>query len=143
MADQSVLLIDDEAELLKTLAERLRVRGMAVTTAQSGQEALDIIRDADFDAVVLDLAMPGLDGIETLRRMQALKPDVQVVLLTGHATVEKSVEAMKLGAVDLLEKPADFKDLLATIEKASQKRALLFEKKIEDDVAKILRKRGW
>ncbi len=143
MAQHSVLLIDDEAELLKTLAERLQVRGMSVTTAESGQEALDIIRDHDFDAIVLDLAMPGLDGIETLKRMQSIKPDVQVVLLTGHATVQKSVEAMKLGAVDLLEKPADFKDLLATIEKASQKHALLFEKQIEDDVSRILKERGW
>ena len=143
MPAHRVLLIDDEKELLKTLAERLEVRGLIVETAQSGEEALVIIEHADFDAVVLDLAMPGIDGIETLKRMHEIKPDLQVVLLTGHATVAKSIEAMKLGAVDLLEKPADFKDLLAKIEEASKKKAVLFERRIEADISKIIRERGW
>ena len=143
MANEHVLLIDDETELLNTIAERLEVRGMVVTKAESGEAALAILQDADFDAVVLDLAMPGLDGIETLKRMREAKADIQVILLTGHATVAKSVEAMKLGAIDLLEKPADFKDLLERIEEASRKRAILFEKRIEGDVTRILRERGW
>ncbi len=143
MPADRVLLIDDEKELLKTLAERLEVRGLVVETAESGEEALAIIEHADFDAVVLDLAMPGIDGIETLKRMHEIKPDLQVVLLTGHATVAKSIEAMKLGAVDLLEKPADIKDLLAGIEEASKKKAVLFEKHIEEGISKIIRERGW
>jgi DNA-binding NtrC family response regulator len=143
MTAAHVLIIDDEKELLKTLAERLGVRGITVETAESGEEALGIIENTDFDAVVLDLAMPGIDGLETLRRMHEIKPDLQVVLLTGHATVAASIEAMKLGAVDLLEKPADFQDLLTRIEQASEKTAVLFEKRTEQDISKILRERGW
>jgi len=143
MTDPRVLLIDDEKELLEVLSERLRTRGMNVQTAESGEEALKKIQESTFDAIVLDLAMPGLDGIETLRRMKEISPGIQVILLTGHATVQKSIEVMKLGAMDLLEKPTDLKVLLAKIEEASSKRAFLLEKQMEDEIDEIIRKRGW
>lgn len=143
MSGDRVLLIDDERELLETLSERLETRGLVVETAESGEEALEIIQQRRFDAIVLDLAMPGIDGVETLRRMRAMNPDVQVILLTGHATVQKSIEVMKLGAVDLLEKPADIKQLIAKIEEASDKRALLFEKRTEEKISDIMRKKAW
>ena len=143
MTEPRVLLIDDEKELLEVLSERLRTRGMTVQTAESGEEALRIIEDSTFDAVVLDLAMPGLDGVETLRRMKEIRPKIQVILLTGHATVQKSIEVMKLGAMDLLEKPTDLKVLLEKIEEASSKRAFLLEKQMEDEIDDIIRKRGW
>ena len=143
MNECKVLLIDDEVEFLDVLSERLRSRGVQVQTAESGERALELVEETSFDAVVLDLAMPGLDGIETLRRMRGACPGIQVILLTGRATVPKSVEVMKLGAVDVLEKPADFDLLLSKIKEASDKRASLLEKKMEDDLDDILRKRGW
>lgn len=143
MSDHRVLLIDDEKALLEVLAERLEMRGMSVQTAESGEAALKMIEESSFDAVVLDLAMPGLDGIETLRRMKEIRPGIQVILLTGQATVQKSIEVMKLGAMDLLEKPTDLKVLLEKIEEASSKRAFLLEKQMEEDIDDIIRKRGW
>jgi len=143
MNECKVLLIDDEVEFLDVLSERLQSRGVQVQTAESGERALELVEETSFDAVVLDLAMPGLDGIETLRRMRGACPGIQVILLTGRATVPKSVEVMKLGAVDVLEKPADFDLLLSKIKEASEKRASLLERKMEDDLDDILRKRGW
>jgi DNA-binding NtrC family response regulator len=143
MTGQRVLIVDDEAELRETLAERMTVRGLTVATAASGAEALEILAERDFDAVVLDLAMPGLDGIETLRRMLAINPDLQVILLTGQATVQKTIEVMKLGALDLLEKPTDLSVLIEKIEEASDKKALLFEQRTEEQISDILKKKGW
>ena len=143
MVKQRVLLIDDEAEFIASLAERLEIRGMAVETASSGEVALEKVTAQDFDAVLLDLAMPGWDGIETLKRLKKARPDLQVVLLTGHATVGKGIEAMKLGATDLVEKPAELQELLAKIEEASAKKALLVEARMEHDLDEILRKKGW
>jgi len=114
-----------------------------VTTAESGAAALEKIRARDFDTVVLDLAMPGMDGIETLRRIKAEDPDVQVILLTGHGTVPSGVEAMKLGAIDFLQKPATFDELLEKIKEAGAKKALLVEKRTEEQVDEILRGKGW
>ena len=103
MIRHKVLLIDDEEDFTSALAERLEIRGMGVETASSGEEALEKVTVTDFDAVLLDLAMPGWDGIETLKRLKKVKPDLQVVLLTGRATVGKGVEAMKHGAKQLLK----------------------------------------
>ncbi len=143
MSDLRILLIDDETEFLSVLSERLQTRGLTVQVSETGEEAIEMVTKTSFDAVVLDLAMPGIDGIETLRRMREIRPRIQVILLTGHATVQASIEAMKLGAIDLLEKPADLQVLLSKIEEASSKRAFLLEKKMEDDIEAILRKRGW
>ncbi len=143
MARHRVLLIDDEEEFTRTLAERLELRGMVVATASSGEAAVELVADRDFDAVLLDLAMPGWDGNETLKHLKEARPDLQVVLLTGRATVGKGVEAMKLGALDLVEKPAEFKELLTKIEEASAKKALLVEARMEHDLNEILRKKGW
>ena len=143
MGQHRVLLVDDEEELTTALAERLEMRGMVVDTAPSGETALEIVIKKDFDAVVLDLAMPGWDGIETLKRLRQERPDLQVVLLTGRATVSKGVEAMKLGASDFIEKPAEFEDLLKKIDAASAKKALLTEERMEHDLDDIMRKKGW
>ena len=143
MSRHKVLLIDDEEEFTNALAERLTLRGMTVESAYSGEEALKKVTDHDFDAVLLDLAMPGWDGIETLKRLKKARPDLQVVLLTGQATVGQGVEAMKLGAADLVEKPAALKELLEKIEEVSAKKALLIEEQLEAEMEAILRKRGW
>ena len=88
MATDRVLLVDDEVSFLEALAERMRMRGLEVTCASSGKAALNAVEEQTFDAVVLDLAMPGLDGIETLRRLRHQQPELQVMILSGRATVQ-------------------------------------------------------
>jgi DNA-binding NtrC family response regulator len=143
MSESTVLLVDDEEEFVGALAERLEVRGLTVDTAESGETALEKAGKRAFDAVLLDMAMPGMDGIETLKGLLRINPDLQVILLTGRATLGQAVEAMKLGALDFLEKPVDIATLVARIEDAAAKRSSLVEKRIEDEISDIMRKKGW
>ena len=107
MPECFVLLVDDEVDFVSVLAERLEARGLKVDTAGDGETALVKAREQAFDAILLDMAMPGMDGIQTLNGLLAINPDLQVILLTGQATLRQAVEAMKLGALDLLEKPVE------------------------------------
>jgi len=143
MTGPKVLLVDDEQDFVEALAERMRSRGYTVETASDGEQAITKAAEHGFDAVFLDLAMPGLDGIETLRRLKDVDPELQVILLTGQATVRKGIEAMKLGALDLLEKPADIKQLVAKIEEAANNKASLSEEHVLREIDEIVRKRGW
>ena len=138
-----VLLVDDEEEFVSVLAERLEARGLTVETAANGEAALAKAEARTFDAILLDMAMPGLDGIETLKGLLEINPDLQIVLLTGRATLAQGVDAMKLGALDLLEKPADIETLVARIQDAATKRSSLQDKRITKKMQDILRKRGW
>jgi DNA-binding NtrC family response regulator len=138
-----VLLVDDDADFTDVLSERMESRGVGVDTAASGGEALEKVKDKSYDAIILDLAMPEMDGIETLKRMLADNPDLQVILLTGHATLAKGVEAMKLGAMDFLEKPAEIQKLMEKIEKAKANRMLLVEKRSEEKLKEILKTKWW
>jgi len=140
---EKVLLVDDEKDFLDVMAERMRARGMEVKTASTPSEALALVANESFDAIILDLQMPEMDGLETLKKIKSKKPELQIILLTGHATVQKGVEAMKLGAMDLLEKPADLSDLTAKIQAASSKRMLLVEKQSEEKIKKILTTKAW
>ncbi len=140
---EKVLIIDDEPEFTEALAERMKNRGMDVSTSTSAIEGLKSVEDKSFDVVVLDLQMPEMDGIETLKALKKKKPELQVILLTGHATVEKGIEAMKLGAMDLLEKPADLATLTEKIKKAQAKKIILVEKKAEERIKDIMETRGW
>jgi DNA-binding NtrC family response regulator len=114
-----------------------------VDVSSNGSQAIEQVRDKPYDALVLDLAMPGMDGIETMKRLLTEKPDLQVILLTGRATVRKGVEAMSSGAMEFLEKPADIDLLLEKIEKARANRVLLMEKRVEETITDILRTKGW
>jgi len=144
MAKQNrVLLVDDEVEFAEALAERMKARGLDVDTVDSGEGALEAAKDKDFHAIILDLSMPGMDGIETLKRLRAQNPDLQIIVLTGRATVQKGVEAMKLGAMDFLEKPADIKEIMEKIEKAKGKRNILMAKQFEQRMKDIMKKKGW
>ncbi len=141
--DFRVLLIDDEEEFLEMLTERLENRGLKVNSVTSGEEAIEQVGEKNYDAIVVDLAMPGIDGIETLKRIKAKYPDMEIIMLTGHATVQKSVEAMKLGAEDLLEKPVDMNVLLEKIGVAKHKRMLVLEKKSQEELNEILKTKSW
>ena len=139
----NVLLIDDEEQFLKVLGERLETRGLQVNTVTSGEDALTLIDDKNYDAIILDLAMPGIDGIETLKLLKEKNPDLEIIMLTGHATVQKGIEAMKLGAEDFLEKPVELIVLLEKISEAKNKRILILEKKSQDAIKKIITTKAW
>jgi DNA-binding NtrC family response regulator len=141
--DEKVLLVDDEGEFLDTLAERMRNRGMQVSTSMSAVDAIHKAVAEDFDVIILDLLMPGMDGIQALKALKERKPDLQVILLTGHATVQKGVEAMKLGAMDLLEKPADINQLTEKIKNAKVQKMVLVEHKAEEKIRDILKSKSW
>ncbi|WP_462270148.1 response regulator [Desulfobacter sp.] len=143
MSNEKVLIIDDEQDFTQALAERMTTRGMTVSTSSSAIEGLKNVEEHSFDVVVLDLQMPEMDGIETLKVLKKKKPELQVILLTGHATVEKGIEAMKLGAMDLLEKPADMTTLTEKIKKAQAQKMILVEKKSEERIKNIMETRGW
>ena len=140
---EKILLVDDETEFLESLAERMRVRGMEVTTATSATEALKKVQEESYDAIILDLQMPQIDGLEALEILKKKNPEIQVILLTGHATVEKGVEAMKLGATDFMEKPASVEVLTDKIKKAHAKRMVFVEKHTEEKIKEILQEKGW
>jgi len=113
-----VLLVDDETDFLESLGQRLALRGLPVRTASSGPAALEIINEEPIDVVVLDVRMPGMDGIETLRRIKESHPRIEVVMLTGHADLESSLEGMRFGFFDYLTKPVRLEMLVEKIREA-------------------------
>lgn len=118
-----VLVVDDEVDFLETLVNRLKKRKFEAEGVTSGEAALERLKEKPFDVVVLDMKMPGgIDGIETFREMRKIQPYAEVILLTGHASVETSIEGMKLGAFDYLLKPVKFEELLAKLAAAIEKR---------------------
>jgi DNA-binding NtrC family response regulator len=139
---ERVLLVDDEEEYLEIMSERMRARDIDVTTSTSAREALDMIATESFDAVIMDFMMPEMNGIEALKAIKEKNPEMQIILLTGHATVEKTVEAMKAGAMDLIEKPADLDALSEKIKSAHNQKALIVAKKDQDRVIDMLKKFG-
>jgi DNA-binding NtrC family response regulator len=143
MNDCRVLLVDDETDFVEALAERLEARGYRADTAPTGLSAIVKAEETRYDAIVLDMAMPGMDGIETLERLLELNPDLQVILLTGRATLEQAATAIKLGALDLLEKPAEIEILVRKIEAAAERRGSLEDRRVQKRVADIIRKKGW
>ncbi|MBF0242421.1 MAG: response regulator [Desulfamplus sp.] len=140
---EKILLIDDETEFLEIMSERMQNRGIDVTTVASPKEALKKVKEESYDAILVDLMMPEMDGLQTLKALKEINPDVQIIMLTGHATVEKGIEAMKLGAMDLLEKPADLNSLSEKIHKAKARKMILVEKKTEEKIKNIISSKGW
>ncbi|MBC8430956.1 MAG: response regulator [Desulfobacterales bacterium] len=124
MENFNVLLVDDEPEFLETLVKRLTKRGLNISTAKNGEEALAVIRGKGIDVAVLDVRMPGIDGIQTLREIKKLDPLMEVIMLTGHASIEVAIEGMELGAFDYLMKPADIDELFYKLQDAFKKRNL-------------------
>jgi DNA-binding NtrC family response regulator len=128
MAITNVLLIDDEERFLKTTKALLDKEDCSVATSADGWRGVAVMKEKRIDVVVLDVKMPGIDGIEVLRRIKRDYPLVEVVMLTGHATMETAVEGLKLGAFDYLTKPCDIPVLKEKIKKAHDKRAAALEK---------------
>lgn len=139
----NVLLVDDEEQFVKVFSQRLEGRGLKVDTSTTGEEAIRRVKSKEFDAIILDLVMPGMSGLETLKRIRSENPDVQIIILSGHGSIEKSVEAVKAGAMDFVEKPADVNKILEKISEAKRKRIVLVEKKHEAHVKEILQSKGW
>jgi len=138
-----VLLVDDEKDFRDVLAQRMSNQGLDVDTAESGPRAIEMIDSKLYDAVIVDLAMPEMDGLETLKRLLKKQPNLQIIVLTGQASVAKGVEAMKMGAVDFLEKPAKIESLVKKIEQAEEATMTLFEKDLDKKINDITGKKGW
>lgn len=123
MTTPFVMLVDDEAPFLETMTKRLEKRNLSVTTAISGQAALDTLnKNRNIDVVILDVKMPGMDGIETLKKIKSGYPLTEVIMLTAHATVESAIEGMKFGAFDYLMKPCDMEQLMSKVHEATKKK---------------------
>ncbi len=138
-----VLLVDDEVPFVETMTKRLKKRDLVVNVAYSGQEALDILdKHRNTDVVILDVKMPGMDGIETLEKLKKSYPLTEVVMLTGHATVESAIEGMKKGAYDYLMKPCDIDQLMQKVEEATQKKRLHEDKIREAKVKEAMSMHG-
>ncbi|MDK9707165.1 MAG: response regulator [Desulforhopalus sp.] len=140
---EKILLIDDEEDFLSLMSERMEARNMQVSTSSSAKDGLAKATQGNYDAVILDLMMPEMNGIEVLKILKEKNPDVEVILLTGHATIKQGIEAMKLGALDLLEKPANIDALTEKIHAAQAKKMLIVEKKNEEMIKKIMATKGW
>ncbi|WP_462324517.1 response regulator [Desulfoplanes sp.] len=139
-----ILLVDDEEGFVQTMSKRLGKRGIEVSKAYSGQEALDFLSGNDqIDVTVLDVKMPGMDGIDTLKAIKQDYPLVEVIMLTGHATVESAIDGMKMGAFDYLMKPCDIDQLLTKIGGAKTKKLKHEEKIIEAQMREITSRQSW
>jgi DNA-binding NtrC family response regulator len=137
MSKIKLLLVDDEEEYVRTMASRLEMRDVASRVALSGEEALRAVEDEAPDVMVLDLRMPGIDGMQVLERVKAEHPAVQVVILTGHGSEREEREARRLGAFEYLEKPADTKQLLRTV-RAAWKKGLALLKESADGFSRTM-----
>ena len=144
MTTDLVMLVDDEVPFVETMTKRLAKRELNVIAAFSGQEALEILdKQHKVDVVILDVKMPGMDGIETLRKIKSAYPLIEVVMLTAHATVESAIEGMKFGAFDYLMKPCDMDQLIGKVNEAARKKQGHEEKIKEARVKEIISKRGY
>ncbi|MBW1680524.1 MAG: response regulator [Deltaproteobacteria bacterium] len=124
VGDCSVLFVDDEIDFLETLLKRMRKRQVEVFGVESGEKALVFLERTSVDVVVLDVKMPGMDGIQTLREIKARYPMIEVIMLTGHASMEAAIEGMELGAFDYLMKPMHIDELLYKLEDACKRKEI-------------------
>ena len=137
-----VLIVDDERDFVEMFSLRLQETGERVYTAYSGQESLDILSGEDIDVVVLDIRMPGMDGIETLKEIKKRHPIVEVILLTGHGAIETAVAGMKLEAYDYLLKPADAVEMAQNLEGARKRKDEQMDRIRKAEQRTLLRRGG-
>ncbi len=142
MALAKVMLVDDEVPFVETMTKRLTKRDLVVTSAFSGKEALDALaKDQSVEVIILDVKMPGMDGIDTLREIKRFYPLIEVVMLTGHATVETAIEGMKIGAFDYLMKPCEMDVLMGKVQEAAARKRQQEHKIIEARLKEITSRR--
>jgi len=143
MIEAKILLVDDEEGFVTALAKRLSIRDMQVVSAFAGEEGLaKLNEEPDVDVVLLDVKMPGMDGIATLKEIKRAHPTTEVIMLTGHATVESAIDGMKLGAFDYLMKPCDLDELVAKVEAATAKKRAHHAKILEAAGRELRHRRG-
>ena len=138
MKGSKILLVDDEVMFTENSAKLLKNRGYRVTAVNSGHAAIDALEEDNYDVMVLDLKMPGMDGIETLKEMKKLGFFTEVLILTGHGSIDSALEAIKLGAYDYLTKPCDVDDLMEKIEGAWKKKDEEEKKDTEEKIQKVV-----
>ena len=138
MIGSKILLVDDEVIFASNMAKLLNNRGYWVTAVESGESALQELEKQDFDVVVLDIKMPGLDGIATLKEIAKMDLLTQVLMLTGHGSVDTAIEALKLGAYDYLTKPCEIDELIEKIEGAWGKKDENVKKELDENIKKIV-----
>ena len=124
MENLRVLVVDDEADFLETIVMRLQRRKIDAHGVDGGKKALELVENERFDVVVLDVLMPGMDGIETLKLLKKKKPFIEVIILTGHGSVESGLQGMQFGAFDYIMKPADLDELLEKIQQAYERKRI-------------------
>jgi DNA-binding NtrC family response regulator len=138
MSIANVLLVDDEAEFVETFSERLELRDLEISKAFNGEEALQVLEtNRTIELVILDVKMPGMDGIETLAEIKKRYPLVEVIMLSGHADVESAIDGMKQGAFDYLMKPCDIDQMVAKVTEAAAKKRQHEEKIIQARIKEI------
>ena len=144
MAIATIMLVDDEVPFVEAMTKRLKRRDLEVEQAFSGNEALEKLTDGSkAEVVILDVKMPGMDGVETLKAIKSQTPLVEVIMLTGHATVESAIEGMKLGAFDYLLKPCDMDHLLDKVSEAAAKKRQHEEKITNARIKEITARRAY
>ena len=142
MSIANVLLADDEVSFIETFSERLELRNFEISKAFSGEEALQVLAENEnIEVVILDVKMPGMDGIETLAEIKRKNPLVEVIMLSGHADVESAIEGMKHGAFDYLMKPVDMDQIIAKVTEAATKKRQHEEKIIQARIKEITSRR--
>ena len=142
MTSAFVMLVDDEVPFVETMTKRLSKRQLLILPAYSGRQALEKLEKNSVDVVILDVKMPHMDGIETLREIKKIYPLVEVIMLTGHATIETAVEGMRLGAFDYLMKPCEIEELLAKVVEAKNKKSQHEQKIMDARMKEITLRRG-
>lgn len=144
MSVARVLLVDDERDFVSAMTKRLTKRDLEVSNAFDGLEALEALsQDERIEVVVLDVKMPGMSGVEALREIKRRYPLVEVIMLTGYATIETAIEGMKLGAYDYLMKPCDMDELLGKVGEAAEKRRKHQNKILEARTREFAQRRGY
>lgn len=138
MKGAKILLVDDEKVFVGNMARILATRGYQVTTAHSGDEAIRALQEEMVDVIVLDLKMPGMDGLTTLKEIQKLELFTQTLILTGHGSIDSALEAMKFGAYDYLTKPCEIDELEAKIKGAWEKKDGEIKRDMLDKIQKVV-----
>jgi DNA-binding NtrC family response regulator len=138
MIGSKILLVDDEVVFTQNMAKLLINRGYVVTAVNSGDAAIQALEEKDFDVVVLDLKMPGMDGITTLKEIKKLGLFTEMLILTGHGSIDTALEAIKLGAYDYLTKPCEIDELVGKIEGAWEKKDNEVQKDIQEKIHKVV-----